>query len=264
MGNKNDGTRTVKAVEKSLDILEAVRAENGATISEISKSVDLSMGTIHTHLATFKQRGYIVQEGRKYRLSPLFITYGEHVLNSTPLYTAGREEIELLAEKSGECAHLIVENNGLETILYEAFGENAVGRSFYLENRGSLHRHLHYSAAGKAILADMSEERVDQIVDQHKLPARTAQTITNREELRRELQEIDERGYAVNDGERVSGLRAIGTPIQDPTGTVVGAVSLSAPTTRLADENFASEVPELVSETSNIIEVNLQTSDRER
>lgn len=263
MDNKNDNTRTVQAVEKSLDTLEAVRAENGATISEISKSVDLSMGTIHTHLATLKQRGYIVQEGRIYRLSPRFITYGEHVLNSTPLYTAGRDEIELLAEKSGECAHLIVENNGLETILYEAFGENAVGRDFYLRNRGSLHRHLHYSAAGKAILADLSDERVTQIVDRHDLPARTAQTITNREELRRELQGINERGYAVNDGERVSGLRAVGTSIQDPTETVIGAVSLSAPTTRLADEAFKSEFPKLVSEISNIIEVNLQTANQD-
>jgi len=109
--------------------------------------------------------------GDSYALGPAFLTFGEYVRNSVPLYRAAKGEVDELAVESGECVHLITEENGLESILYESFGDRAVGREFFMKNREETDRHLHYSAAGKSILSEFDEDDVDAVIDQHGLPS---------------------------------------------------------------------------------------------
>jgi DNA-binding IclR family transcriptional regulator len=119
---------------------------------------------------------------------------------------------------------------------------------------------LHCTSLGKAILAYLPEERVDEIVDRWGLPARTADTITTREELDAELERIRERGYAQDNGERLSGLRCVAAPITDTDGVAIGAVSVAGPTSRMKGERFESEIPERVQSVANVTEINLTYS----
>ncbi|MFC7165181.1 IclR family transcriptional regulator domain-containing protein [Halospeciosus flavus] len=90
-------------------------------------------------------------------------------------------------------------------------------------------------------------------------PRRTEHTITDREAFEDELERIRERGYSTNDEEDLLGVRAVGTSILGPDGDVLGALSVSAPASRLDGERFDDEFPRKVTETVNIVEVNLQT-----
>ncbi len=258
MHNHTDG-RTIGAVEKAAEIIRILQQTGGTTLSEIAEEVDITKGTLHTHLSTLQQERLVEKENGRWRLSNQFISLGEHVRNRNPLYRAGKQEIDELARRTQETIHLIIEDNGQETIIYEAFGKRAVGEQYYLYNREKPERYLHDSAAGKAILAHLQEERVRKIAEVHGLPERTKQTITDIDELLEELATVRERGYAINDQETVIGIRAIGVPILNSEDEVLGAISCSAPASRFDGERFQKEVPRLMKECANIIEVNLQT-----
>lgn len=261
MPTNDAGKRTIGSVNRALDVLEALRRLNGATLAELAEEVDLSKGALHTHLATLCDHGFVEHRGDSYALGQRFITFGEYVRNSSPLYHAAKGEVDDLAAETGECVHLITEDTGLENILYESFGERAVGQEFFVKNREKMGRHLHYSAAGKAILAEFDDDELDAHLDRHGLPRRTEHTITDREAFEAELECIRERGYATNDEEDLLGVRAVGTSILGPDGDVLGALSVSAPASRLDGERFDDEFPRKVTETVNIVEVNLQTMD---
>lgn len=253
----DDGGRQLRTVNRSFEIVRTLAERDGAGVTELAEELDVSKGTVHTHLNTLKANDVVVQDGDVYRLGLRFITFGEYVKRQRSLYGAGRDEIDGLAGATGEYAHLMAEERGRGFHLYKARGENAVGQSYHDMN---LQRadHLHYSAAGKSILATLEPERVDDIVDTYGLPERTEQTITSREELFAELEEIRERGYAFNDEEEIDGLRAVGAPIR--ASGVIGAISVSGPVSRLKGDRFREELPERVMQAANVIELNVETA----
>lgn len=256
-----EGTRvrTVKSVENAFEILEYLRDANEATVSEIAEHSPLSPGSVHTHLATLKQRGYVVQDGDAYRLGPLLLPLAEHVRNKSPIYQAAAEQVDRLAEETGECAHLVVEHGGRLVTLYETFGENAVGTEYHTRKREEPIEHHHCTAVGKSILSQLDEERVADIIDRHGMVQRTPHTITTPEELLAELEQVCEQGYAVNDQEQMVGIRAVGAPVTTSSGDVLGALSVSGPTSRLKHEEVRSTLAEEVIRATNISEVNVNT-----
>jgi DNA-binding IclR family transcriptional regulator len=208
-------------------------------------------------MTTLQSLGLVRKENGLYQLGIRFITISEYVRNELDIYSAGREEIGLLAKRTGDHAHLVIESNGFMVVIYETCGEHAVATDYHLRMRET-HQQLHQSAAGKSILAHLPDDRAEKILSDLNFVPKTENTITSLENLRNELEAVREQGYSINDEEEVGGIRSVGAPIQNYNEEVVGAVSMSATTSRLQDERFEEVVPEMVMETANIIEVNLE------
>ncbi|HZD42853.1 MAG TPA: IclR family transcriptional regulator C-terminal domain-containing protein [Methanomicrobiales archaeon] len=138
--------------------------------------------------------------------------------------------------------------------LFKVKGREAVR----LDTYEGMRVHLHTTALGKSILAHLPEERMEEILDERGLPSVTPNTITNREELLSDLDLVRERGYAIDDEERLEGIRCIAAPIVTEGDNVLGAVSISGPRNRLRGERFREEIPSQVLGTSNIISVNVR------
>jgi DNA-binding IclR family transcriptional regulator len=251
--------RRIKAVDRALDVLETLRRTGGSTVTEVADEAGLSPGTAHTYLATLQDRGYVDQDGNQYRLGMFALPLGEHVRTNSPLYRAGKRALDDLAAETDETSHLVVASHGKEIPLYERFGAEAVGEGLYEENRATPKPNLHCSAAGKAILAHMTEERRESILNGYGFAERTEHTITDAATLRKALANIRDRGVAFNDEEQVLGLRAVGAPIIGKE-SVEAAVSLSAPISRLEGERFRTEFPRRVRQAANIVQVNLATT----
>jgi len=250
--------RTIATVEKCFEIVDVLKKTDGATVTELSKRIDLSVGTIHTHLTTLRELGYVTKSDTTYQLGPRLLPLGEYVRNNNTIYQVSREHIDDLARMTGECAHLIIEHNGTLIALYEAFGDNAVGTKLHRKKRQRSLEHLHCTASGKAILSRLPTQEVEEIVTSHGLVERTSSTITDFDALLDEIRIIKEQGYAVNDEEQIRGMRAVGAPVCDENNRVVSAISVSGPTTRLVDSTFHEEFPELILETKNAIELDYQ------
>lgn len=253
--------RTIQAVANACKLIELLRTREKSAIVELAEELDLSPGTVHTYLSTLQEYGFVVQTKEGYELGPQLLTLGEYVRNHSDLYQAGKQEIENLAERTGECAHLLTESDGQLYAIYERFGENAVGVGYHNRKRERPLTHLHCTAAGKAILAHLPEERVERIVARFGLPQNTPNTITDPDELFAELEEIRDRGYSFADEEQMENLRAVAAPITPPESGVVGALAVSGPLARLQGERYRTEFPELVTQAANICELNLQSRD---
>lgn len=254
--------RRIKSLERAFDIVEFLRAEGGATVSEIADMVDLSPGTVSTYMATMKERGYVERKDGEFQLSLFFLPIGEHVRLRSDIYKGGKPVVDELAVETGEVVHLMTENQGHEIQVYGRLGSDAVGEQLYTENKTVPKRNLHCSAAGKAIVAHMKGSRRDMLLLDYEFIQRTPNTITDIEHYRAELEEIRSEGVAFNDEEQVTGLRAVAAPITLDT-KVLGAITLASPVSRLRGERFRSEFPNKVREAANIIEVNIQTSSAE-
>lgn len=263
MTNTNDTSepRTLKTVTKSINVIHCLMRLDGAGVTELANYLDESKSTVYTHLKSLEKGGMVTKSDDKYRLSYDFLVFGEYVRNRSPLYTVGKPEIDELAEQTGQYAHLVAEENGRGLNLYKSKGKQAVGED-YQKAKYQQWDYLHITASGKAILAYLPQERVEEIIDRHGLPARTEQTITNREELFDELSDVREQGFAYNDEEEIEGFRAVGAPIRSRNRSVLGSVSVSGPKSVFDGDSFYQEITDLVTKTANIIEVNVNMSDR--
>lgn len=246
--------RTIEAVNKACRILRSVHELNGAGVTELANHLDITKGTVHTHLTTLKQNGLIVKEEDTYSASLRFLDIGEDVKNQSKIYKVAKDGIEELAEETDTRTQIAVEESGMAVVLAIRRGEHAIAPPTQVGKRD----YLHCIASGKAMLANMPQENVEAIIEQHGLPERTPNTITDPGKLFEELAEIRERGIAFNDQEKMKGLRAVGKAIQDDTGAVIGAISASGPTSGLQGDRFRKEVPGVLSSIAETIELNIR------
>lgn len=247
---------TITATRTSLRIVEALERLDGAGVTAVANDLGIAKSTVHNHLRTLEDEGYVTNEDSTYRVGLRFLELGEYQRNRMDIYEKAQPEVTALAEKTGETANVAVEEHGEGVYITRAKGTKAVTDDTYAGKRVK----LHCTALGKTILAELPEERVDEIVDTHGLPARTENTITDRAELKSELAEIRERGYAYDREERLSGLRCVAAPVVSEDGDLVAALSVAGPTTRIEGDRFHEEIPKLLRSAVNVIEINLMYS----
>ncbi len=256
MTGGTEAKNPVGATEKTLQILDALQQLDGAGVTELSRTLDISKGTVHNHLSTLKENEYVVADGSTYRLSLRFLELGEYTRHQTRLLGIARSEIDALAEQTGEIANLMIEEHGRGVYLYISRGEKAVT----LDTRVGTRQYLHTSALGKALLSNMDDERFEAVIDRHGLPAETPNTVTDVESLQDELEVIRERGVAFDGEERAEGIRCVAAPITDNNDVLLGSVSVSGPSTRMKGDRLHEEIPDQVQNAAMVIGINASYS----
>lgn len=257
MDKNGDSPRLLKTISLTCDVLYALKELERAGVTELAEELDLSKGAAYNHLATLREHDLVIKEDGQYQIGLRFMNFGEHAKNRSVLFQEGQAETENIASETGEYAHLMALQNGQGIHIHRAQGEKAVGDEYYHRRQEHVDP-LYYSASGKAALAFLEEERVDEILASRSLEPVTENTITDRYELLEELARIREQGFALNDEEQFLGLRAVGAPIRDSNNRVLGAISISGPASRISDERFRNDLPELVMEYSNVIGINIK------
>jgi len=242
----------VKATRVSFQVVEALQELDGAGVTELSDHLGIPPSTVHDHLRTLKDLELIVKEDGSYHTGMRFLEFGGYARQRKKVFEVAKPELQKLSEQTGEHANLMIEEHGLGVFLYKTEGENAVK----LDTYNGYRVHLQTTALGKAIMAHMPREEVVDILDRHGMPAITDRTITDRERLFDEFEEIRERGYAKDVEERVEGMRCVAAPIL-ADNEVLGAISVSGPKNRVEGKRFEEEIPSTVLSTSNVIEVNM-------
>ncbi|ESP87102.1 HTH-type transcriptional regulator XacR [Candidatus Halobonum tyrrellensis] len=243
----------VRTTEKTLALVEELMDRGPCGVTELAEGLDMGKSAVHNHLTTLREHGYVLKSGDEYQLGLKFLEVGGHTRKSMEFYQVAESEIKSLAVETGELANLLVEEQGMGVYLMRSKGDKAVD----LDTYAGLRTYLHTTGLGKAILANLPESRVDEIIEQRGLKQETPRSIGTRGELFDALDEIRERGYAIDDGERLEGLRCIAAPVKSSTGEVLGSISVSAPASRVSDEDLHGELAELVLSAANVVELNI-------
>ena len=251
-----DASRKVQSVQHTCRIIETLRVQGEAGVTELADELGLAKSAVHGHLTTLADEGFVVKRGRTYRLGLRYLDIAEHVKDQVPRYDVVKEQVEKLADWTGEVTSFGIEERGEVVYVTKARGESAVRTASRVGKRMPLHS----TSLGKAILSRLPDERVDEILERRGLPERTPATVTTPEALRQELAATRERGYAVDDEENVPGVRCLGMAVSAPDGGVLGAVSVSGPSERMTDDRIDGELGEKLAQAVNVVEINSRYS----
>lgn len=234
----NETGRKLRTVETAIQLLDVVREHGGLNTAEIASELGLAKSTVHGYLSTLETHNYVYKEGQTYRIGAEMLNVGSHVRHRHPHYRLATGMVDEISGETTERAQFIVEEYGKGVVIHTSTGSKGV----QVDSRIGKRSYLHASSAGKAILAWSSRDLLDDVIDQVGLVALTDNTITDRGELVDELEAISERGYSYNREESIEGLHAVGVPLLHD-GAVVGAISVSGPSHRLAGPEFETEIP---------------------
>lgn len=252
---END-TKKIRAVQTACRILNVLREVDSATVTEIANDLGLAASGIQYQLQTLCEEQLVVKEGTEYRLSLRFLDLAEQAKQYFDNFDVIQDEIDKLVTETGEVAQFATMEHSKAIYVYKAKGDQGVETASNVGYTG----YLHSTALGKAILSELSDTEIDRVVDVVGLPEKTRKTITSRPDLEEELTAIRDRGYALDNEENVTGLRCIAVPVTGPGDKVLGAISVSGPSKRMADKRIHEELPEMLAQTANVIEINTKFS----
>jgi IclR family transcriptional regulator, acetate operon repressor len=166
----------VQSVERVFELLELITDVGGdVTLSELSASTDLPLPTIHRLLRTLVSLGYVRQlPNRRYALGPRLIRLGDGA--NKQFGALARPQLKSLVDSLGESANMAVIDSDMVVYIAQVPSLHSM-RMFTEVGRRA---HLHDTGVGKAILAELSEDRVRAIANRMGLPTPTERSIGTR------------------------------------------------------------------------------------
>ncbi len=237
MAARPAGRGGVQSVERVLDVLEIMASAGGSIgLSQLAESSGLPVPTIHRLVRTLVDCGYVRQlPNRRYSLGPKLIRLGE---SATRLIGAwSRPHLAEVVKTTGETANMALLDDTMAVYVSQVPSEHSM-RMFTEVGRRV---HTHCTGVGKALLMQLSDNAVRQMVARTGMPAQTAFTMTDPEALIADLELSRHRGYALDDGEQEIGVRCFAVPVPEaPTPT---AISVSGPAGRVTIDSADHIVP---------------------
>jgi DNA-binding IclR family transcriptional regulator len=226
----------VQVLDRTIAVLQSVAdSETDLAAAEIARQLRLHKSTVHRLLVVLEHYRLIKKgPGGAYRLGTRLIELGECAIARLKLSEYAASYLRELSNQTGEGAHVTI-LSGTEMLSVA----HVEGRwSLQSLTRTGQRTQVHCTAAGKAVLAFMSEEACDDLIARLPLKRNTRHTIVKPSALKMGLMRVRDLGFAVDDEEFEEGLRCVGAPIFDHRGHVIASISIAAPVFRLRKERL--------------------------
>ncbi|MFD1415689.1 IclR family transcriptional regulator [Oceanobacillus jeddahense] len=225
-----------KSLGKSFDIIESLCREP-KTATELSMELGLNPTTLHRFIMTLQEMGIVEKlNDNKLRMSYQFINLGKMAETHYDIAGDSKPFLEALAKESGESVLISTFQNFSVSYLSKVESSHAI--RIVLDPGDKVPSYT--VASGKLFLSSLDETLLHKFLAKVKLEKKTENTITTKEALLKELQEIRERGYAIDNEEYLVGLKGMAAPIYNSTGNVVAALSVAGVALRLDNDKTTS------------------------
>ena len=230
----------VQSIERAFGLLETMADAGGIMgLSQLATASGLPLPTIHRLVRTLVDLGYLRQEpSRQYVLGPRLIRLGESSSNMLSIWA--RPHLAALVDELGESANLAMLDG--DQIVYVAQVPSRHSMRMFTEvGRRVL---PHCTAVGKAIMADLPESQVRELLNRTGMPKHTNNTLTSPDDFTAQLALAAKNGYAMDEGEQEIGVRCVAVRVPDVPSRL--ALSVSGPAERMTQELVDRAVPLLV------------------
>jgi IclR family acetate operon transcriptional repressor len=238
-------TRDVEATVRAVTILGVLADEGELGTTDVARRTGISPSTVSRQLGTLARLGLVehVRATGRYRLGVRVLGLASSVLERLDVRDVARPHLEELVRATGETATLSIPAEQDAITVDIVLGTHQVQPVSRL-GRPSV---AHASSAGKAMLAFGRGT-----IPRGPLRAYTSRTITDREELERELERVREHGYALAVEEREPGLSAVAAPVWSASGELEAVVALQGPSARFDETAIGRALPLLLDGTRRI------------
>jgi DNA-binding IclR family transcriptional regulator len=230
-----------------LDLLDLLSRSGPLGVSEIARRMAVPKTVAWRLAETLHDRGYAIKDPdtRRYSLGLKVLELSASVRYRLEIVKVARPYIEELVEKCDETVDLGVYDKN-EVVFVD---KKECTRSVRMVSSIGRRLPLHCTGTGKALLAFLPGGEVDRVISRG-LVRYTDNTITEPDELRRELSRVRADGYAVDRQEFEIGVRCVAAPVLDLDGRAVAAISIAGPAARITDERIPA-LAEMVKEAAD-------------
>jgi len=239
--SENAAPSSVQVLDRSLKLLELVAEADGAVLTDLAEQSRMAPSTVHRLLTSLAQHGMVAHDGETgaWTIGVKAFEIGTAYLRFRKLGTISRPFLKQLMEECGETANIAIEDDG-DVVFISQVESHAPMRAFFRPGRRGA---IHASGIGKAILSTWADEQIDALLSGKPLQHFTGKTRDSLPKLLKDISEIRQRGWSIDDEEHTLGMRCVAAPIFDEYGEAVAGISISGPAVRLPDEKIAEIGP---------------------
>ena len=245
------GEYFVQSVERALAVIKTFSADHPElTLSEIARLTGMTRAAARRFVLTLADLGYLGVVDRKFYLRPTVLELGHTYLSVLSLPQAAAPHLTALSERLNETTSLAVLEG--DDIVYVA----RVGPRRVIASGLTVGTRLpaYLTSHGRIQLAYLPDDQLDDYLARARLEARTAQTVTDPEVLRRRLLTARAQGWCLVDQELEEGVTSIAVPVRNAAGRVVASVNVGTHSRRLSAPVLHDTALEPLQETARQIE----------
>lgn len=207
----------MESLARGLSVIRAFGGGRGRlTCAEAAAITGLSRAAARRCLHTLTVLGYARSRDGSYELTPAVLRLGQSCLGPATLASVAQPVLERLSEEIREATGVAVLDGDDIVFLARASARRILSVAVSIGSRLP----AACTASGRVLLAHAEPAVLARFLSRAKLPRQTARTITDRRELRAEIERVRVQGYALVDQELELGLRSLAVPILRPGGTV--------------------------------------------
>lgn len=225
---------TIQVIDRAMKLLDALAAESEpVALKQISATTGLHPSTAHRILNDLVMGRYVERvDSGMYQLGMRLLELGSLVRGRLSVREAALEPMHQLHKLTGQTVNLSIQQGDEIVYVDRAWSERS-GMQVVRAIGGRAP--LHLTSTGKLFLSAQEPRQVRAYVTRTGLAGSTRNSLTNFDELDRELALVRRHGYARDNEELEMGVRCIGAGIYDDSGRLIAGLSISAPTQRLQD-----------------------------
>jgi DNA-binding IclR family transcriptional regulator len=226
-----------RTVAKAADVLLCFTAARPAwRTSELSRQLGMSKTIVHRLLGTLQRKGFLVRNAADLSFSPgpAVLQLAAAFVGRGDLIAKSQGPMRELAETLGETVMLSVRLGDHRICVHQIESQHAL--RYTMPSHHPLP--LYGGSTGKLLLASLSDPEIGAYLARTPLSRQAPRTIVDPRRLLQEVRRIRRQGFAVSVDEGSAGAVGLAAFIQGPGGTVLGALTVTAPKVRLPARRF--------------------------
>jgi IclR family transcriptional regulator, pca regulon regulatory protein len=222
--SRNGDRDLVAGLANGLRAIEAFSSHHKLmTVADVARQTGLTRAATRRYLLTLTASGYAAFDGKRFQLTSRVLRLGHAYISSVPLPQIAQPIVEELGHKTEESiAFSVLEGSESLTI-----ASSAPRRIVGIFTRVGTHLPALSTSTGRVVLADKSDEAIEQLLRFTTIEKLTYKTKNTPTEIWDEIRRIRKMGYGLNDEEVEVGLRVIAVPVRNSAGAVVAALCVS-------------------------------------
>ncbi len=248
----------IQSISRALSLVELIGkyGDEGISLTLLSKASGLPVSTVYRILYNLISWQYVQEDGNgRFRLGLELIALGNTASSSIELKSIAHPLLVELGNKTSETIYLAILDEDNADVMYidkiESKGNIKLAAGIGSRNC------IHSTANGKALVSGFTDDHIRNLISMSGMPSHTESTITDPEDLIKEINQVRLQGYAIDNIENEPGVRCVAAPVFDSRGRIVGSVSLSGVSTSVTVELVEQKYKAMVIQTAHDISLKM-------
>jgi IclR family pca regulon transcriptional regulator len=208
------------------------------TLSDMARATGMTRATVRRLLLTLVREGYAQTDGKHFSLQPKVLKLGFAVISSMGIWEVAQPIMNALSERLEESCFAAVLDGYDVTYVARATSDRLVNIGISVGSRAPVHA----VSTGRVLMAALPDDKLQKYLDEGEFERVTNYTTVSKVKLREEIEEVRARGWAIVDQELEVGLRSISVPIRGSDGTVIAALNVCCPSSRISPEDIRTRI----------------------